>query len=128
MNDWDPTFDWSIYINHSEIEVYKMTISGYDEIQGAIALENREDHVFVHLIESAPHNRFSKVFDYVGEHLIAFACKRSIELGHDGYIAFQAKTRLVPYYEKNMDAQHIKSGYMIITDSVARKLIMLYLQ
>ncbi len=55
-------------------------------LQGAIALERREDLVWVHLIESVPFKR--KEFDLIGEHLIAFVCKRSMELGFEGAVAF----------------------------------------
>ena len=128
MSHWDEAFDWSVYFGKPRIEAYKMVVTGNDEIQGAIALERRHDHVYIHLIESAPHNRrIDKVFDYIGEHLIAFGCKRSMDLGQDGFVAFQAKTKLISYYERNMQAQHIRNGYMIISDTVAKRLIMLYL-
>lgn len=129
MIGWDNAFDWTIYFGTRGVEVYKMVITGNDEIQGAIALEIRQDHVYVHLIESAPHNRFDNVFDYVGEHLIAFACQRSRDLGFGGAIAFQSKTkaRLLWYYTKTIGAQHLGNGLMIIHEAVANKLIMLYL-
>ncbi|GGH79753.1 hypothetical protein [Saccharibacillus endophyticus] len=77
MNSWEENFDWTSYFkadDHSNIQVYKMTIQNQTRIEGAIALEIREDHIYIHLIESAPHNRKGKIFDLVGEHLIAFAC------------------------------------------------------
>ncbi|MFS0841313.1 hypothetical protein [Paenibacillus sp. 1P03SA] len=127
MKEWDNAFNWTVYFGLTGFEVYKMVIKGNDDIQGAIALERKEDHVFVHLIESAPRNRFDKVFERVGLNLVAFACKRSKELGHEGFVLFQSKTKLIQYYEKNMFAQHIGGGNMIISDVAANRLIELYL-
>lgn len=129
MPGWDKTFDWTVYFEQLGFEVYKMIVAGNDVIQGALALERKEDHVYVHLIESAPHNRHDKVFDYIGEHLIAFACNRSMDLGFDGCIAFQSKTkqRLMWHYINDLGARHLGGGYMIISESVAERLIMLYL-
>ncbi|WP_026021464.1 hypothetical protein [Paenibacillus senegalensis] len=125
MRDW--VFNWSVYFNHPEVEVYKMVINGNNVIQGAIALEGRKDHVYIHLIESLPNNR--KELDLIGEHLIAFACKRSIELGHEGFVMLQSKTKegLISFYVNHIGAQHIGRGHMIISDAVANRLIMLYL-
>src|SRR5690606_3254765 len=55
MCDWENGFDWSIYFDQRGIEVYKIVIHGNAVIQGAIALEQKEDHVWVHLVESIPH-------------------------------------------------------------------------
>ncbi|NHN33341.1 hypothetical protein [Paenibacillus agricola] len=127
MLDWEKAFDWKIYFGRPHFEVYKMVVSGNDILQGAIALERKEDHIYVHLIESAPRNRFDKVFKYVGLNLIAFACKRSMDLGYGGFVSLHSKTRLISYYQRNMFAQHIGGGTMIITESSAKRLVMLYL-
>lgn len=70
MQDWDAAFDWSIYFGQPGFEVYKMVVTGNDVIQGVIAIERKSDHVYIHLIESAPHNRYDKQFKYVGLHLV----------------------------------------------------------
>jgi len=129
MHNWDEAFDWSVYFGKPGFEVYKMVVTGNDEIQGAIALERKGDHVYIHLIEGAPHNRLDKIFKYVGLHLIAFSCKRSMELGYDGFVALRSKThpRLMYYYTHVVGAMHIGGGNMIIDESVAKRLIMLYL-
>ncbi|HUC93865.1 MAG TPA: hypothetical protein VMS09_17930 [Paenibacillus sp.] len=129
MSDWDESFDWTVYFGHRGIEVYKMCVVGNPDIQGALALEYKEDHVWVHLIESAPHNRFGKVFDYVGENLMAYACLRSMELGCDGFIAFNAKTRLIRYYLLNMRAKRLGNGERMYIDGVAAEhLVQVYLK
>lgn len=126
MSNWLDDFDWTVYFGQPEVEVYKMVITGNDVIQGAVALEPREDHIHVHLIESAPHNRMNHEFKYIGIHLIAFACHRSRELGHEGFVTVQAKTNLVEYYRR-AGARHMGGGRMIIDDIVARHLIAVYL-
>jgi len=127
MYDWEENFDWSIYLGQRGIEVYKMVIRGNDVIQGVIALEPREDHVWVYLIESIPDER--KDLDLIGEHLMAYACKRSMELGFEGATAFQSKIkeRLILFYKNDVGASDIGGGHMIIDESVAEHLVMLYL-
>lgn len=129
MQDWDEAFDWTDYFGKPNVEVYKMIATGNDEIQGAIALERKEDHVFILLIESAPHNRFGKTFKYVGLHLIAFACKRSIEIGHEGAVALESKTKpkLLSYYTQVVGAKQYGGGLIVIEEPVAEELVMLYL-
>lgn len=127
MNDWEENFDWTIYFGKPNVEVYKMVIKGDDVIQGAIALERMEDHIFMLLIESAPHNRTERLFKPIGLHLFAFCCKRSIELGHNGFIALDAKTELVDYYSRAMGAVHLRGPRMIINDGVALQLVNVYL-
>lgn len=129
MADWEKAFDWTIYFGQPYVEAYKLTVTGNNAIQGALAIERKEDHVYIHLIESAPHNRLGKEFDWVGEHLIAFACQRSKDLGLDGFVSFQSenKARLINHYMRNIGAKHIGGGLMIISESVAENLIMLYL-
>lgn len=127
MQDWIEAFDWTVYFDYRNVEVYKMVVRGNGVIQGAIALEIKEDHVWIHLIESIPKKR--KELDCIGEHLIAFACKRSMELGFEGAVAFQSKTnkKLMSYYMRVIKAQHLGGGLMIIDESAAERLVMLYL-
>lgn len=129
---WNPNFDWSVYFKYANTETYKMVIVGNDIIQACIALEIKEDHVYIHLIESAPHNFIGKEFDCIGEHLFSFACRRSHELGFEGAVAFRSKTGpksmpLIRYYMgTRIRAHHLGNGYFIIDGSSAERLIMLY--
>ncbi|MEF3309354.1 hypothetical protein PV433_10620 [Paenibacillus sp. GYB004] len=127
MSDWNDAFNWRFYFSQRGVEVYKMVVTGDDVIQGAIALERKEDHVWVHLIEGIPNKR--KEFDLIGEHLMAFACKRSMDLGHEGAVAFQSKIkqRLMLFYSNAVGASHFGGGLMIISEAVAERLVMLYL-
>ncbi|THF75724.1 hypothetical protein [Cohnella fermenti] len=127
MSDWEEAFDWSVYFGRNGIEVYKMVIRGNGVVQGAIALEIKQDHIWIHLIESVPSER--KEFDLIGEHLMAYACKRSKELGFDGVVAFHSKKkqRLMQYYTNVIGASHVGGGLMVIDERAAERLAMLYL-
>jgi hypothetical protein len=119
-------FDWKKPIVEG-YEVYKITISGNDEIQGLIALKADEDidAVYVQICESAPHNigRQGK-YEGIGSHLFAIAAKRSIESGFEGYVYFDAKTELIEHYKKIVDAIQVgNSQRMYIEPKAARKLI-----
>lgn len=94
---WEQAFDWQEYFNGDlSVEVFKLMIRGSTRIEGIVALQIREDHVFVLLAESAPHNRSDdREFYRVGGHLFAIACQRSIDSGLDGYVALDAKTNLI---------------------------------
>lgn len=102
-------------------EVYKLTISNNPTIiQGLISLEVKEEHVYIHLIESAPFNIGSnKVYLGVPGNLIAFACKLSFQRCGEGYVAFLSKTKLIEHYEKSLGAIHIGGRNMVITTSSA---------
>ncbi|PWV97335.1 hypothetical protein DFQ01_12266 [Paenibacillus cellulosilyticus] len=128
---WELQFDWTLYFRFYNIEVYKMVIRGDDEIQGCIAFEVKEDHIYVHLIESAPHNFKGRAFELIGEHLFGFACKCSEDLGFEGAVAFQSKigpksVPLMNYYVNRIKAEHLGNGYMIIDGPSAKQLIMIY--
>ena len=125
-NGW--RFNWHIEFNHKERDVYKLTIVNNSTIiQGLISIQVKEDHVFVHLIESAPFNiGADKMYAGVGGNLIAFACKLSFQRGHDGYVAFYAKTSLIEHYKRNLGASVLKDQMMVIHTDAAIKLINTY--
>jgi hypothetical protein len=51
-------FDWKFEIKQPERDVYKLTIvTNQSVIQGLISLEVKSDHVYMHLVESAPFNK-----------------------------------------------------------------------
>ena len=81
-------------------------------VQGLVSLEKREDHVLMHLIENAPFNR-GKGKKYLGVcgNLTAFGCKLSKDYGFDGVIAFNAKTALIPHYEKTLKMVYSQHGH-----------------
>ena len=62
-----------------ERDVFKLTIVNNQHImQGLISLEVKTDHVYMHLVESAPFNKGKgKIYSGVPGNLVAFACKIS---------------------------------------------------
>ena len=76
-------FDWKIELKHPERDVYKLTIvNNLSIVQGLISLEVRSDHVFLHLVESAPFNKGkTKLYSGIPGNLVAFACKISFDKG-----------------------------------------------
>lgn len=121
-NDWQ--FNWAKEYKFLNKEVYKLTIiNNLNIIQGIISLEVKTDHVYMHLIESAPFN-IGKEKTYLGVpgNLVAFACKLSFQRGGDGYVSFLSKTKLIEHYEKSLGAVHLGKHNMVITTETALKL------
>ncbi len=121
-------FDWKYEFKQPERDVFKLTIVNNSEIiQGLICVEVKEDHVFMHLVESSPFNKGkAKVYSGVPGNLVAFACKLSFQRGHDGNVSFISKTQLVEHYEKTLGAFHFGGRVMIIETASALKLINKY--
>lgn len=121
-NEWQ--FDWKLEFKHPERDVYKLTIvNNQSIIQGLISLEVKSDHVYIHLLENAPFNKGKKkVYEGVPGNLVAFACKLSFQRGHEGYVSFLSKTRLVKHYEETLGANHLGGLVMIINTNAALKL------
>ena len=113
-NGWN--FNWSIEYNNPLRGVYKLTIVQNPlNIQGLICFSIERDHVFMHLLESAPFNvGKNKVYCGVPGNLVAYACKVSFNEGLDGYVGFTSKTCLIAHYEKTLRATHIGGQRMII--------------
>ncbi len=76
-NGWN--FNWRDEFKEPERDVYKLTIvNNQNIIQGLVSLEVKEDHVYMHLVESAPFNKGkNKIYTGVAGNLVAFACKLS---------------------------------------------------
>ena len=121
-------FDWKYEFQQPERDVFKLTIVNNSEIiQGLICVEIKEDHVYMHLVESAPFNKGkTKVYAGVPGNLVAFACKLSFQRGHDGNVSFIAKTQLIDHYEKSLGAIHFGGRVMIIETQSALQLINKY--
>ena len=121
-NGWK--FDWKTELHAPERGVYKLTINNNPNIiQGLVSLEVKDDHVFMHLIESAPFN-IGKNKTYIGVpgNLVAFACKLSFQRGGEGYVSFLSKTKLIEHYEQSLGAVHVGGHLMVITTDNALKL------
>lgn len=125
-NNWK--FDWKLEFKQPARDVYKLTIvNNQSVIQGLISLEIKSDHVYMHLIESAPFNKGSlKVYAGVPGNLVAFACKMSFQRGHEGNVSFFSKTQLIQHYENTLGAMHVGRRTMIIDTIASLKLINKY--
>lgn len=122
-NGW--VFDWRFELNQPEREVYKLTTTENPNIiQGLISLEIKFDHVYMHLVESAPFNKGrEKVYEGVPGNLVAFACRLSFQRGFEGNISFVSKTQLINHYIETLGAFHAGGRLMIIETRAALKLL-----
>ncbi len=127
-NGW--LFSWKDEYKEPACEVYKLTIVNNPTIiQGLISLEVKSDHVYMHLVESAPFNKGkTKVYMGVPGNLVAFACRLSFQRGHEGNVSFLSKTQLIDHYEKTLGAFHFGGRVMIIDTQAALKLINKYFE
>lgn len=118
-------FDWKLEFKEPERDIYKLTIVGNPTvIQGLISLEVKADHVYLHLVESAPFNKGkTKMYSGVPGNLVAFACKLSFQRGHEGNVSFLSKTLLIEHYKTTLGAIHFGGRVMIIETQAALKLI-----
>jgi hypothetical protein len=125
-NGW--VFSWRDELKDPRREVFKLTIVNNSSIvQGLISLEVKPDHVYLHLIESAPFNRGKKkMYNGVSGNLVAFACKFSFQRGHEGNLSFLSKTVLIDHYERTLGAFHFGGRVMVIETQAALKLINRY--
>ena len=125
-NNW--LFNWRDEYNDLQKEVYKLTIVNNPQvIQGLISLTIENDHVFMHLIESAPFNRGKeKMYLGVSGNLVVYACKISFQRGFDGFVSFRSKTQLIEHYIQSLGAYHFGGHLMIIDNKAAEKLVSKY--
>lgn len=107
-NGW--SFNWKTELNNNAKEVYRLTITNNPNIiQGLLSLTIEDDHVFMNLFESAPFNiGKNKLYEGVAGNLVAYACKVSFQKGFEGFVAFDAKTKLIQHYEKTLGAYHFR--------------------
>jgi hypothetical protein len=125
-NDW--LFDWTMEVKDKNKSVYKLVIvENPNIIQGLISLQDKGDHVFMHLIESTKFNRGSKkVYLGVPGNLVAFACKFSFDSGYLGYVSFESKTKLIDHYKLTLGADLLFGNIMAIDTKSAQKLVEQY--
>ncbi len=124
--DW--LFDWKSELARTEREIYTLCTSENPTVwQGLLSISPQKDHIFMHLLESAKFNR-SALKTYVGVpgNLVAYACQCSFEQGYEGFVAFDAKTALIPHYEKSLGATWFRGNRMFIETQAASLLIAQY--
>ncbi len=127
-NGWQ--FDWKYEHEQADRHVYKLTIQGnLNVIQGLVCFSDEGDHLFMHLIESAPFNKGkNKIYAGVAANLVAFLCKESWDRTYDGFVSFISKTRLIEHYERTLGAVHVGNHKMVIFPREALHLIKSYFE
>lgn len=130
INPAEWLFDWEAELDLSNREVFKLTtVNNPKIIHGLLSVEDKSDHIFIHLVESANFNKgTNKMYFGVAGNLFAFACKLSFEKGYEGYVAFDSKSALIEYYKKKLGATHFKGQRMFIETVNALKLVQKYFQ
>ncbi|MBK9353732.1 MAG: hypothetical protein IPN09_07130 [Bacteroidetes bacterium] len=125
-NGWQ--FDWKYEFDQSNRQVYKLTIKDNSNvIQGLISFSDENDHLFMHVIESAPFNKGkNKIYVGVAGNLVAFLCKESWNRKYEGFVSFVSKTKLIEHYENTLGAVHVGNHKMVIFPKEALRLIKKY--
>ena len=121
-------FDWVWELKQPEREVYMLEIEDKTGvIHGLISLSDKGDHVQMDLLENAAFN-YGKNKKYLGVagNLVAYGCKISFEKGYNGYLAFQAKTELIPHYKKKLKAEVLFGIKMYISQKNSLTLVTKY--
>lgn len=121
-------FDWQKELKDEDKEVYKLTtVNNPLIIQGLLSIEDKQDHIFMHLPESAKFNKGKeKVYFGVPGNLAAYACKVSFDKGYEGFLAFDAKSALIKHYQESLHATHFRGLRMFIETNAALRLISKY--
>jgi hypothetical protein len=104
-NGWN--FDWKVEFSNANKQVFKLVLRQKpDIIQGLVAFTIYSDHVFMDLIETAPHNLGeNKRYEGVMGNLVAYGCKTAFMKGFNGEMAFVSKTKLMPHYQQKLGAE-----------------------
>lgn len=126
-------FDWKKEFSDTDNQTYKLILQNQSKIiqaeiiQGLISFTIEVDHIFMNLIETAPHNygKSKKYYGVMGN-LVAFGCKLSFEKGCEGCMAFIAKTKLIPHYKKELGAELLWGQRMSIETNASISLIKRY--
>lgn len=126
ITDW--LFDWKSEIKNNSKTVYKLVIvDNPTTIQGLLSIQDKGDHIYMHLIESNKFNRGSrKVYLGVPGNLVSFACKLSFEKGYEGFVSFESKTKLIEHYQSTLGASVLFGNIMAIDTEAANKLVIQY--
>jgi hypothetical protein len=116
-SEW--VFNWNAELKINSNRVYKLTtLNNSTIIHGLICLTDKQDHIFMPLIESAKFNKGSKkLYRGVAGNLVAFACKTSFEKGYDGVVSFIAKTQLIEHYKTSLGAKLFGGGNRMFIDT-----------
>lgn len=121
-------FDWSV-TEKNGYNIYELFLKNDNIVQGRIATRVDGGVVDVDIVETAPHNYgCTGKYQGVGGHLFAIACQISKESGCDGFVTFTAKSDLISYYEKVLNARVARGQRMYIDEAAADILIRQYIE
>lgn len=126
-------FSWRKLAKIEGAQIYKIVLKDSSEkIEGLLMITLiNEEMLYMNNLEVAPHNYGkSGAYENVAGCLIAFACKKSFELGKGhylGYLSFDSKTELIPLYEKKYGATWAMGQKMFIDPGNGKKLMREYL-
>jgi hypothetical protein len=126
-------FNWKKPFDVKDCEILALYLEDTNEIQGLVAyMPKKENHsVYVVNVEVAPHNyRHVGKYKGTGAHLFAIAIKKSMELGFEGHIHFNAKTNIIEHYEKTIGARLVnaKNGMMEVSEQDAKDVYEKYME
>lgn len=112
---------------HKDEKKSELIIVDNPIIQGLTSIQDKGDDIFMHLIESNKFNRGSKKL-YLGVpgNLVAFACMLSFDKGYEGFISFEAKTKLIAHYQRTLGAFILFGNIMALNTKAATRLITQY--
>lgn len=126
-------FTWKKLAKVDGAQFYKITLKGSPKkIEGLLMITLINDEMlYMNNLEVAPHNYGRKgKYTNVAACLIAFACKKSFELGRGhylGFLSFDSKTELISLYKEKYGATWAMGQKMFIDPTEGRKLMEKYL-
>ncbi|MCB9352920.1 MAG: hypothetical protein H6573_36360 [Lewinellaceae bacterium] len=126
-------FTWKKLAKVEGAQFYKITLKKSPEaIEGVLMITLINDEMlYMNNVEVAPHNYGRKgKYENVAGCLIAFACKKSFELGKGhylGFLSFDSKTELISLYQDKYGATWAMGQKMFIDPVNGRKLMGKYL-
>lgn len=126
-------FTWKKLAKVEGAQFYKITLKDSPKtIEGLLMITLINDEmVYMNNIEVAPHNYGSKgKYENVAGCLIAFASKKSFEIGRGnylGFLSFDSKTQLISLYQEKYGATWAMGQKMFIDPIEGRKLMEKYL-
>lgn len=108
----------SEYLSDSSTDIFAVKTGDGELIGlGAYQIRGKATYVFIVYIESAPHSnptmkkKFDRKYIGIGQLLIAFGIKYSVDNGCRGDVVFDAKTdNLAVHYEKDFNARRVSGG------------------
>jgi hypothetical protein len=119
-------FGFDFILLSNEYTVYKFQAGSDPVIQGLVAFRPTRGILECANMEICNANKHgSPIYNGIGKSIVALCCKVSQDVGLDGYIYFEAKNRLIPYYQR-LGAKRSFGIRMVIEPTAAKALVDLY--